>query len=70
MIKLLEISLPKGEFSKQRGTSNFGGPGDIANASLVYDDGFGTSLISISAKRVDPRTRRSRSHSRSRPSCG
>ncbi|WP_406303636.1 hypothetical protein OHA61_16475 [Streptomyces sp. NBC_00885] len=54
MIKLLEISLPKGEFSKQRGTSNFGGPDDVANASLVYDDGYGKSLVSISARRVDP----------------
>ncbi|MEV6785252.1 hypothetical protein [Streptomyces sp. NPDC051098] len=56
MIKLLEISLPvlpKGEFSKQRGTSHMGGPG-VANASLVYDDSYGASLVSISARRVDP----------------
>lgn len=55
MIKLLEISLPKGQFSKQRGTSNIGGPDGVANASLVYDDGYGKSLVSISAKRVDPK---------------
>ncbi|MFF7204303.1 hypothetical protein [Streptomyces sp. NPDC008141] len=57
MIKLLEISLPvlpKGEFSKQRGTSNMGGPG-AADASLVYDDSYGASLVSISARRVDPK---------------
>ncbi|MDF6018519.1 hypothetical protein [Streptomyces sp. JH34] len=56
MIKLLEISLPalpKGEFSKQRGTSNEGGPG-VADASMVYDDGYGASLVAISARRVDP----------------
>jgi len=57
MIKLLEISLPalpKGEFSEQRGTSNMGGPG-AADASLVYDDSYGASLVSISARRVDPK---------------
>ncbi|MFF2730320.1 hypothetical protein ACFVS9_20795 [Streptomyces sp. NPDC058008] len=57
MIKLLEISLPalpKGKFSKQRGTTNLGGPG-VADASLVYDDSYGASLVSISAQRVDPK---------------
>ncbi|MEV0025139.1 hypothetical protein AB0H45_23570 [Streptomyces atroolivaceus] len=57
MIKLLEISLPvlpKGEFSKQRGTSNMGGPG-VADASLVYDDSYGASLVTISARRIDPK---------------
>ncbi|MFH9613994.1 hypothetical protein ACH4MM_09710 [Streptomyces pratensis] len=57
MIQLLEISLPdlpKGEFSKQRGTSNMGGPG-AADASLVYDDSYGASLVSISARRIDPK---------------
>ncbi|MFJ8919171.1 hypothetical protein ACIREK_06845 [Streptomyces sp. NPDC102415] len=57
MIKLLENGLPvlpKAKFSKQRGTSNMGGPG-AADASLVFDDSYGASLVAISAKRVDPK---------------
>ncbi|MGW1812036.1 hypothetical protein ACWCQM_00420 [Streptomyces sp. NPDC002125] len=57
MIKLLENSLPvlpKATFSKQRGTSNMGGPG-AADASLVFDDSYGASLVTISAERVDPK---------------
>lgn len=62
MIKLLEISLPalpKGEVSKQRGKSNMGGPG-VADASLVYDDSYGASLVSISARRIDPKDPKTR----------
>ncbi|MFJ8638834.1 hypothetical protein [Streptomyces sp. NPDC093610] len=57
MIKLLENGLPvlpKAKFSKQRGTSNMGGPG-AADASLVFDDSYGASLVAISAERFDPK---------------
>ncbi|MFI1015923.1 hypothetical protein [Streptomyces sp. NPDC020965] len=56
MIRLLEIALPEGRFSEQRGTSHFGGPDNQAEASLVYDDGYGKALVQISARRADPKS--------------
>lgn len=53
MIQILERVLPKGELTQQRGTSNFGDPNQAANASLVYDDGFGQALVEVSIKRAD-----------------
>ncbi|MFG3507649.1 hypothetical protein ACGF5F_19380 [Streptomyces sp. NPDC047821] len=53
MIQILERVLPKGELTQQRGTSNFGDPAQPANASLVYDDGFGEALVEVSIKRAD-----------------
>ncbi|MGA5420507.1 hypothetical protein [Streptomyces lavendulocolor] len=53
MIQILERVLPKGELTRQRGTSNFGDPARAATASLVYDDGFGKAFVEVSIKRAD-----------------
>ncbi|OKK02788.1 hypothetical protein AMK26_24765 [Streptomyces sp. CB03234] len=53
MIQILERVLPKGKLTQQRGTSNFGDPNQAADASLVYDDGFGEALVEVSIKRAD-----------------
>ncbi|MFF8831718.1 hypothetical protein [Streptomyces sp. NPDC015131] len=54
MVRILEGALPKGRMTGQRGTSNPGDPDGVADASLVYDDGFGEALVRVSYRRVDP----------------
>ncbi|MEJ8658867.1 hypothetical protein [Streptomyces sp. MS1.AVA.4] len=60
MLKILEISLPDGKLSGQRGTSNFGSFGEPAKASLVYDDGFGGGMVSIAVSRIDAKDKKYR----------
>ncbi|MEV3990098.1 hypothetical protein AB0J57_14455 [Streptomyces sp. NPDC049837] len=54
MVQILQRALPQGKMTQQRADSNLGNPFQAANASLVYDDGFGEAMVEVSFKRADP----------------